>query len=123
MAEPAPTYHVDIWTVPDPTYVCCFCIPTARYTLEGVTAHLREVHDCDAIPTPHMDSLLAIRAESDARAAAAATVTPPGAPLAPAEAPPSAAPGPPPAPNEPAAPGETPAAASPAPPEEHPSHA
>lgn len=77
------TYHIDIWTTP-PSYVCVFCIPTARYTLEEVTRHLREVHDADAIPTADMDRLLQLRLDSDARMAALEAATPqPGAYVSP----------------------------------------
>ena len=63
MADDSPsTYHVDIWSEP-PTYVCQLCIPADAFrgTVAEVTQHLTEVHQADAIPTPQIEVLLAMR--------------------------------------------------------------
>ena len=72
MAEtpPTPTYHVSIWDEHGPSYVCLLCHEAWGLTVEGVTTHLRAVHDAAALPAPGMETLLALRAEADARAAA-----------------------------------------------------
>jgi hypothetical protein len=75
--EPIPTYHVDIWT-PTPSYVCQLCVPAEAFrgTVDEVTQHLQDVHQAEAIPTPQMDKLLALRADSDVLSAQRATPHP-----------------------------------------------
>jgi hypothetical protein len=69
MGESAtPTYHVSVWDDPAPTYVCLLC-PVRGLTLAEVTAHVWDTHAVEAVPTPQMDDLLAMRAASDAAAA------------------------------------------------------
>jgi len=69
---PQPTYHIDIWADP-PAYVCQLCVPatTFRGTVPEVTQHLQDVHQADAIPTAHIEALLTLRREADARRAGA----------------------------------------------------
>lgn len=66
-----PTYHVSMWDVPAPTYVCLLCHATG-FSLEDVAAHLSTLHAREAVPTPMIPALLAMRAEDDARLAALA---------------------------------------------------
>src|SRR5262245_6310634 len=65
-----PTYHVAIWDMPEPRYVCLLCPPDApRYDLEGIKVHVPTVHDVDAVATETVPMLLGLRAEADARMA------------------------------------------------------
>jgi hypothetical protein len=80
-----PTYHVSIWDADGPTYVCLLCQEARGLTVAGVTVHLREVHDADAIPTEGIERLCALRAEADARVAAAPQGSETPAPIPPEE--------------------------------------
>jgi hypothetical protein len=57
-----PNYHISIWDEP-PTYVCLRC-PAVGMTLPEVSLHVQVDHGELPLPTPMIESLLAMREAS-----------------------------------------------------------